>query len=179
MSQAVIDNIFVIGHANNTLQGVLFDADASNITIHSRIGKVYAANCKTGIQVGANTHQFSDSRMEDLYASDCSTGVKFVGENTLAMDYGRVSAYNNTSIGIHFEQGGGSISSLQSAASGADLYFGQVDGGNHGKLARWDILSGYSEEGVNGERFIDSAKCTDTNPFTEQVVINGFRCTPF
>jgi len=179
ISQVVIDDIFVIGNTTNTNTGVLFDAASGQISIHAKVGKVNVSSCNTGIQVGTATSQFSDSLMEDLYASDCVNGIKFTGENTLAMLYGRVSAYNNTTIGVHFDQGGGTIESLQVAASGSDLYFGSTSGLNHNKLARWDILSGYSEEGVIGERFIDSALCSDTNPFLEQIAINGFRCTPF
>lgn len=178
-SESKIDGIYVIGSVANTTEGALFSADVSNITIHAVIGKVRAANCQVGIQFGVDTHQMSDSSVDDIYGSDCSTGIKLTGENTLAMRYGRVAAFNNTARGVHIEAGGGSIESLQSAASVSDIYFGRTDGTQHSKLARWDILSGYSEEGVNGEVFIDSAACTDTSPFKEQIVINGFRCTPF
>lgn len=179
MSQAVIDNLFVIGAKDKVNVGVLFDAAPSEITIHANVGKVNVSNCDTGIVVGTETHQFSDSVMDDLYASDCNTGIRLTGENTLAMLYGRVAAYNNNNIGAHFEQGGGTISNLQVAASHYDLYFGSTSGLNQSKLNRWDILGGYSEEGVSGEVFINSTACADSNPFREQIVISGFRVTPF
>lgn len=180
VSQSDVDGLFVIGNKTNVTAGVHFDADAGNITIHQHVGKVHVSGCDTGIIVGNNSgYQYSDSVIDDLYGADCNVGVKLTGENTLAMMYGRIAAYNNSQIGVHFEQGGGSVTSLQVAASGSDLYFGQVDGANHNKLNRWDIASGYSEEGVAGERFINSAKCSDTNPFNEEIVISGFRVTPF
>jgi hypothetical protein len=95
------------------------------------------------------------------------------------MLYHKVAAYNNVDKGVFFEQGGGTITSIQVAASGDDLFFGSTSGLNQSKLNRWDILGGYSEEGVAGEVFINSVACADTNPFVEQIVISGFRCTPF
>lgn len=179
MSEARIQDLFIIGNTSSVSEGVSFDASSGAISIHMVVDKIRVANCQTGVQVGSPTYQVSDSYFREIYASDCNVGVRFTGENTLAMLYGRVSAYNNTTIGLHIEEGGGSIESLQLAASGADLFVGKTTGLDHGKLARWDILSGYSEEGVNGERFIDSALCADTNPFNEEVVIQGFRVTPF
>lgn len=179
MSQAVIDNIYVVGAKDKVNVGVLFDAAPGEITIHANIGKVNVSGCDTGIVAGTETYQFSDSVMSDLYASDCNTGIRFTGENTLVMLYGRVAAYNNSVIGAHFEQGGGTVASLQVAASHYDLYFGPTSGLNQNKLNRWDITGGYSEEGVAGEVFINSAACADSNPFREQIVISGFRVTPF
>lgn len=179
MSESRIQDIFLIGNTTSVSEGVSFAASSGAISIHMVVDKIRVANCQTGVQVGSPTYQVSDSYFREIYASDCNVGVRFTGENTLAMLYGRVSAYNNTTIGLHIEEGGGSIESLQLAASGADLFVGKTTGLDHGKLARWDILSGYSEEGVNGERFIDSALCADTNPFNEEVVIQGFRVTPF
>lgn len=179
MSEARIGNIYVIGSTTYTSEGVYFSADATNITIQAVVDKIRVASCVTGVLVGSPTYQMSDSQFVDTYASDCATGFKQTGENTLAMLYGRLAAYNCTSIGVHLEQGGASITSLQSGGNATDVYFGQTDGTNHVKLARVDILSGYSEEGSNGERFIDSAACTDTNPFHEEVYFGGFRATPF
>ena len=160
--------------------GLLFDADASNITIHSVFNKFHVSGGVTAIQVGPNsTYQFSDSTINDLYGSDATVGVQFNGQNTLAMNYGCVAAYNNTARGFHFLAGNGVVASLDVAASGDDIYFGSLTGVNHNLLQRWQINGGYSEEGVSGERFINSYACTDTNPFTSEIVINGFRCTPF
>jgi hypothetical protein len=180
MSLSDVDGIFVIGNKTNITAGIHFDADASGITIHQRVGKIYASNCNTGILVGSNLgYQYSDSMFTDMYGADSVVGIKFTGENTLAMYYAHVEAYNNDTIGVHFEQGGGNISHLQVADSGSDLYFGQTNGQNHNKLNRWDIAAGYSEIGASGERWIDSAKCTDTNPFNEEITISGYRVTPF
>lgn len=179
ISEATIKNIFVIGNTTYVTQGVLFDADVSNITIHAMIEKIHADSCITGIQIGVPTYQLDDCTVNEIYASDCGTGIYITGENTLSMCYGRVAAYNNTSMGVHIEMGCGSIASLQVAASGVDIYFGSTSGLNHNKLARWDITSGYSEEGVSGESFIGSTTCADTNPFNEEIVLSGFRVTPF
>lgn len=180
ISQSTVGNIFVIGNTTNVTTGVLFDADADSITIHARIGKVHASSCNIGILVGNSSgYQFSDSVIDDLYGADCNIGVYLTGENTLAMYYGRIAAYNNNQYGVIFEQGGGVVVSLQVADSGIDLQFGSTAGTNHNKLNRWDILSGYSEEGASGEVFIGSTACSDGNYFKEQIVISGFRCTPF
>lgn len=180
VSHARIDGIFIIGNTTNVDKGVFFDADADSITIHAVIGKIHASDCNIGVMVGnASGYQFSDSSFEDIYGADCNIGVYLTGENTLAMYYQRVAAYNNNNYGVLIEQGGGTIGSLQVADSGADIYFGSTAGTNHNKLNRWDILSGYSEEGANGELFIGSTACVDGNFFKEQIVINGFRCTPF
>ena len=178
ISQSRVGGIFVVG--NNNITGVEFGATATSITIHAQIGKIHASGCNIGVFVGNNQgYQFSDTVFEDIYGADCNIGVYLTGENTLAMYYQRVAAYNNTSYGVLIEQGGGAIGSLQVAASDNDIFFGQTNGANHNKLNRWDIVSGYSEEGVNGEIFINSAACSDTNPFREQIVMRGFRCTPF
>lgn len=180
ISQSVIDGIFLVGNKTSVSAGVMFDATAASISIHVMVGKIHVSGCNIGVMVGnAQGYQFSDSCINDIYGADCNIGVYLTGENTLAMLYGRVAAYNNTNYGVIIEQGGGCIESLQIAASGNDLFFGQTNGANHNKLNRWDILSGYSEEGVNGEIFINSASCSDANPFREQIVISGFRCTPF
>lgn len=180
ISHSQIGGIFVIGNLTSVSHGVLFDADADSITIHAVIGKIHASRCNIGVLVGNDAgYQFSDSSFEDIYGADCNIGVYFTGENTLAMYYQRVAAYNNNTYGVLIEQGGGTIGSLQVANSGVDIYFGSPGGTNGNKLVRWDILSGYSEEGANGESFIGSTACIDTNPFREQIVIRGFRCTPF
>jgi len=180
ISQSCIDDIFVIGHTVNVSVGVYFDADAANISIHCNIGKIYAANCNMGVLYGSSLGwQLDDWYVQDTYASDCVRGIVITGENTLAMAFGRVAAYHCTSIGVHIEQGSGSIQSLQVADAPTNIYFGQTDGKNHNKLNRWDITAGYSEEGQPGEVFIASAACTDNKPFREQIVIAGARCTPF
>lgn len=180
ISQSKIGDIFIIGNTDYVNRGVLFDADADSITIHVTIGKVHASNCNIGILVGnPDGYQLSDSTIADLYGADCNIGVFLTGENTLAMTYGRIAAYNNNNYGVIFEQGGGTVGSLQVADSGIDIYFGSTAGTNHNKLNRWDILGGYSEEGANGEVFIGSTACSDGKYFKEQIVINGFRCTPF
>lgn len=180
ISQSRIDDIFVIGNPTYVTCGVSFDADANRISIHCNIGKVYASNCVIGVNYGSDTGwQLDDWYVQDTYASDCVRGIVITGENTLAMVFGRVAAYKNSSIGVHIEQGSGTIQSLQVADAPTNLYFGQTDGKNHGKLNRWDITAGYSEEGQVGEVFINSAPCADANPFREQIVLSGFRCTPF
>jgi hypothetical protein len=180
ISQSRIDDIFLIGNTTFVQAGVSFDADAANISIHCNIGKIYVANCNVGILIGSDLgHQLDDWYVQDLYASDCVRGIVVTGENTLAMAFGRVAAYHNSSIGVHIEQGSGTIQSLQVADAPVNIYFGQTDGKNHKKLNRWDITAGYSEEGQPGEVFIASAACSDTSPFREQIVISGFRCTPF
>lgn len=180
ISQSRIDDIFLIGNTTFVKAGVAFDADAANISIHCNVGKIYVANCITGILIGSDLgYQLDDWYLQDIYASDCVRGIVVTGENTLAMAFGRVAAYHNISIGVHLEQGSGIIQSLQVADAPADIYFGQTDGKNHGKLNRWDISGGYAEVGQPGEVFISSAACADDRPFREQIVIAGFRCTPF
>lgn len=180
ISHSRIGGIFVIGNLASVSHGVLFDADADSIAIHAVVGKIHASGCNIGVMVGNDQgYQFSDSSFEDIYGADCNIGVYFTGENTLAMYYQRVAAYNNNTYGVLIEQGGGCIASLQVADSGIDIYFGAPAGTNGNKLNRWDITSGYSEEGANGEVFIGSTACADTNPFREQIVLRGFRCTPF
>ena len=180
ISQALIDDIFLIGNTEFVQAGVSFDADPTNISIHCNIGKVYVANCNIGILIGSDLgYQLDDWYVQDLYASDCERGIVITGENTLAMVFGRVAAYHNSAIGVHIEQGSGTIQSLQVADAPINIYFGQTNGKNHGKLNRWDITAGYSEEGQVGEVFISSAPCADTSPFREQIILSGFRCTPF
>lgn len=180
ISQSRIGGIFVIGNLTSVSKGVWFDADADSTFIHTVIGKIHVSGCDIGVMFGNDQgYQFSDSTVEDVYGADCNIGVYMTGENTLAMYYQRVAAYANNNYGVIIEQGGGCIGSLQVADSGYDIYFGSPAGTNGNKLNRWDILSGYSEEGVNGEVFIGSTACTDANPFREQIVIKGFRCTPF
>lgn len=177
---STIDGLFVIGTKAGVSVGAQFDADASNISIHVRVGKVHVSTADVAIQVGNKSgYQFSDSLLCDLYGADSNVGIRLTGQNTLAMEYQHLEAYNNAQIGVHFEQGAGHVSHLQVAASVSDIFFGQTDGMNHNLLNRWDISSGYSEEGVAGERFIDSVKCTDTNPYQEEVVFAGYRVTPF
>lgn len=179
ISQTVIDNIFIIGDKINTNVGLLFDATATDISIHWLIGKIYVSNCNTGIVIGEATSQFGDGQFLELYADSCTNGIRFTGENTLALLYGRVAAYANDQIGVHFEQGNGTITSLQVADSGDDLYFGKTSGLHHDTLERWDILGGYSEIGQPGERWINSAPCNDTSPFLEEITISNYRVTPF
>lgn len=179
MSEAVITNAFVLGNTISVNRGVFFHADATHTSIHMKVGKLRVAGCQIGIQVGVATYQVSDSYMEELYGTDGVVGVYLTGENTLAMAYGSVKAYSNTTRGVHIEQGGGSIAALGAADSGVDIWFGSTSGNENSKLQRWEIVSGYSEEGVVGEVFIRTAATIDTNPFTEQIVFHGFRCTPF
>ncbi|MDE3023644.1 MAG: hypothetical protein KGI54_17660, partial [Pseudomonadota bacterium] len=178
-SEAEIDGINVLGNTTYVQRGVYFSAALSQPTIQSVIGKVRAVSCVLGIQIGSATYQVSDSSLNDLYASSCVNGILITGQNTLSMKYGRLAAYNCSGIGVHLEEGGGTITSLQAGTNTTDLYIGHTDGTLGFNLARWDILGGYSEEGLSGERFLDSAKCTDTNPFSEQIVISGMRITPF
>ena len=179
IAEALVTNIFLIGDTTNVTKGVFFDAAAGEVTIHAKVSKVHVSGCVTGIEIGTATHQVSDSDFDDLYGSDSGTGIKVTGENTLAMRFGKVAAFNNTVAGLHLEEGGGTIDALEVAASGSDIYFGRTDGTRQEYLNRWDIKGGYSEEGVSGEIFINSAKCTDALPFLQQVVISGFRVTPF
>lgn len=179
LSHSRIDGIFLIGNANVD-KGALFDADVDSLTIHAVIGKIHVSGCNIGVYIGNDQgYQFSDNSFDDIYAADCNIGVYLTGANTLAMYYRRVAAYNNRDYGVLIHQGGGRIGSLQVADSNIDIFFGSTDGTNHHKLVRWDIGSGYSEEGAAGEVFIGSAACSDGNPFREQIVISGFRCTPF
>lgn len=177
ISQSVIDNIFVIGNNNTTQYGVWFDADASNVSIHVKIGKIYTANCVTGVKIGnEGGWQLDDWTVQDIYASECNTGILVTGENTLAMSFGRVAAFLCYDRGLHLEQGSGNIQSVQVGySSGYDLFFGQTNGLNGSKLNRWDILSGYTEAGANGEKWIGSVACADTSPFIEQITISNYR----
>lgn len=180
ISQSRIGGIFIIGNKTFVSSCVEFAADALNPTIHSYFGKIHASGGNIGVFVGDEAgYQFSDCTFEDIYGADCNIGICLTGVNTLAMQYNRLAAYNNTNIGVFFKEGSGVVGTLLVAASGTDVYFGATDGTNHNKLNRWDILAGYSEEGVNGEVFIGSAACTDGNFFHEQIIINGVRCTPF
>jgi len=180
ISQGVVGDLFVIGHATKTSTCIRFGADGDSSSIHMKVGKLHASGGAIGILIGdPNGYQVSDSQFEDLYGADAGIGVYLTGVNTLAMLYGRVSAYNNTTYGVLFDQGGGTITSLQVADSGSDLFFGSPAGTDHNKLSRWDILGGYCEQGAAGEVFIDSAACSDANPFIDQISISGFRCTPF
>ncbi|MDE1998040.1 MAG: hypothetical protein KGI52_03820 [Burkholderiales bacterium] len=179
VSEAVIKNIFLIGNTTYVSQGVFFDADANHISIHMDVQNIHCSSCSVGIQIGTDTYQVSDSYFNKIYGSDGIIGVYVTGANTLALSMGLVEAYNNKTRGVHIEAGGGIIQSLLVAASGSDLFFGTTSGNLNSNLARWDIRGGHSEEGVNGEIFINSVTTVDANPFTEQITISGFRCTPF
>lgn len=178
-AEGIVKNIFVIGSKTNTTVGVLFGAASGQITIHANIGKVRVSECGIGVQIGVDEWQLDDVLVEDIYASDCDTGIKITGKNTLAMIFQKVAAYQNSQIGVHIEAGGGFIASLLPAGNPNNLFFGRTDGRLHGELSRWDIASGYSEMGTAGEVWINSASCTDDNPFTEEIIIGGYRSTPF
>lgn len=180
IAEAIVGPAFVIGNKTFVSAGFEFDADATYITIYARIGRLHASGCNIGIKVGSTgVYQFSDSTFEQLYGSDSNIGVYLTGQNTLAMQYDRIDAFQNTQYGVLIEAGGGTINYLQGAHNGTNFFFGRVSGLNHNLLNRFDILGGYSEEAIAGEVFIGSTACADTNPFRESITLRNFRVTPF
>jgi hypothetical protein len=182
IEQSTVRGIFLVGNANVTI-GVHFDAGVGQRTISAKIDRVYVNGCGIGVQFGPDSDstaiQFSDCDVHQITASECDTGILLSGANTLAMTYGTLTAYLNDTYGVHFRAGNGIVNYLDVASNAVDVFFGYPDGTNHEALQRWDITGGYSEEGRVGEVFISSAACTDTNPFLGQIVLRGFRCTPF